>query len=116
MNNTSIINYIEFPATDLDVIQKFYEQVFGWKFEHYGADYRAFTDGHFDGGFYRSSHHSRTDNGAALLVLKTDDLHSVQADVVAAGGVILKDIFEFPGGKRFQFADPNGNELAVWMV
>jgi len=108
------IDYIELPARDLDAVQAFYERVFDWKFTDYGPDYRAFTDGRLAGGFYRADLQSTTAAGAALLVLFAADLESTRADVLSSGGTLVKDIFSFPGGRRFQFADPNGNELAVW--
>lgn len=108
------INYIELPARDLDAIAQFYSQAFGWTFTPYGPDYRAFNDGAMDGGFYRADAQSSTPNGAALVVLLADDLEQVLQGVVEAGGAIVKPIFAFPGGRRFHFADPNGNELAVW--
>lgn len=113
------IDYIEFPARDLDAAQAFYEKAFGWSFTDYGPGYRAFTDGRLDGGFYRAEAsptplHSSTRNGAALVVLYADDLEKTKEKVIASGGAIVKEIFSFPGGRRFHFADPNGNELAVW--
>ena len=108
------IDYIELPAADLDAVQAFYEKAFGWTFTDYGPEYRAFNDGNFDGGFYKSEQHSSTKNGAALVVLASNNLESTLEQVKAAGGKIVVDIFSFPGGKRFQFSDPNGNELAVW--
>lgn len=108
------IDYIELPAADFDAVQAFYQQAFGWTFTDYGAQYRAFEDGRLSGGFYHSDKHSSTGNGGALVVLITDDLEAKREQVIAAGGKIVLDIFAFPGGRRFQFADPNGNELAVW--
>jgi len=108
------IDYIELPAGNFDAVQSFFEKAFGWSFTDYGPDYRAFTDGKIDGGFYKSGLHSATENGAALVVLYAEDLEKTRETVMAAGGVIVKDIFSFPGGRRFHFADPNGNELAVW--
>jgi len=108
------IDYVELPAADFDAVQSFYESVFAWTFEDYGAEYRAFSDSKLDGGFYKSSHASSTDNGAALIIFYADDLEAVEASVVAAGGTVIKPIFSFPGGRRFQFLDPHGNELAVW--
>lgn len=113
-NDVLNINYIEFPAADLDRTQSFYEAVFGWHFTDYGADYRAFNDEVLDGGFYRSKHSSSTANGAALVVLYSKNLEAALDRVVSAGGNIVRDIFDFPGGRRFQFTDPNGNELGVW--
>ncbi len=108
------IDYLELPARSLDAVQRFYETAFQWSFTDYGSDYRAFTDGKIDGGFYRSERNSSTDTGAALIVLYAVDLEKTLARVEASGGSIVKDIFEFPGGRRFHFSDPNGNELAVW--
>jgi len=108
------IDYVEFPATDLDAIEAFYSRVFGWTFEDYGEGYRAFSDGRLDGGFYKSDARSNTATGAALVVLYADDLEGVQRAVVEGGGFVVRETFEFPGGRRFHFADPHGNELAVW--
>jgi uncharacterized protein len=108
------IDYIELPAKDFDAIQSFFEKAFGWSFTDYGPEYRAFTDGKIDGGFYWSDGHSSTQNGAALVILYAVDLEATRARVVSSGGTIIRDIFSFPGGRRFHFSDPNGNELAVW--
>jgi len=108
------IDYIELPARDLDAVQAFYERVFGWTFQDYGPDYRAFGDGRLDGGFHRAEVHSDSDAGAALVILFAADLEAVQRAIVDAGGTVVKPIFDFPGGRRFHFTDPNGNELAVW--
>lgn len=114
MSTDRAINYIELPARDLDAVQRFYESVFAWVFTDYGPDYRAFKDAQLDGGFFRAEMQSSTDNGAALVVFYAEDLERCQSAVQAAGGEIVKAIFAFPGGRRFQFTDPNGNELAVW--
>lgn len=108
------IDYIELPAADLDTVEAFYARVFSWTFEDYGPEYRAFSDGRIDGGFYRAELKSLADNGAALVIFYAENLEQVQQAVLDAGGTILKSIFTFPGGRRFQFADPAGNELAVW--
>lgn len=108
------IDYVEFPASDLETIEAFYGTAFGWKFTPYGDDYRAFSDGQFDGGFFRSEQKSSTENGAALVVLYADNLEETCDRVAAQGGVIHREIFSFPGGRRFHFLDPNGNELGVW--
>ena len=108
------IDYLELPARDLDVAQSFYERAFQWSFTDYGPEYRAFSDGKLDGGFYRADTASSTADGAALIVLYAVDLETTLATVQACGGRIVRDIFEFPGGRRFHFTDPNGNELAVW--
>lgn len=114
MPNDLKIDYIELPASDLDAVEAFYAQVFGWTFEDYGSEYRAFSDGRIEGGFYKADLCSSADRGAALVIFYACNLESVQAEVERAGGKIVKPIFSFPGGRRFQFADPVGNELAVW--
>ncbi|RDE19725.1 VOC family protein [Motiliproteus coralliicola] len=108
------IDYVELPARDLDNTKQFFRDVFGWGFTDFGPDYTAFEDAGLMGGFFRDSQASRTDRGAALVVLYSRDLDQTQAQVEAAGGRISKAIFSFPGGRRFQFFEPSGNELAVW--
>ncbi|WP_148714008.1 VOC family protein [Chitinolyticbacter meiyuanensis] len=114
MNHDSVIDYVELPARDLAAIEDFYNTVFGWTFTDYGPDYCSFSDGRLAGGFYRADATSSTRQGAALVVLYTEELEDAHQRVQAAGGQIVRDIFGFPGGRRFHFADPNGNELAVW--
>jgi len=114
MSNDQKINYIEFPANDFDAVQSFYEKAFKWTFTDYGDEYRAFNDGQMDGGFYKSDQHSSTENGAALVVLYANNLEQTKDVVIASGGKLVNDIFSFPGGRRFHFSDPSGNELAVW--
>ncbi|MCA9130646.1 MAG: VOC family protein [Planctomycetales bacterium] len=108
------IDYLEFPARDFRATREFYQRLFGWVFTAYGDDYLAFNDGKLDGGFYLSELSATTSQGSALVVMYAENLEQVFDEVVASGGAILKPIFSFPGGRRFQFADPNGNELAVW--
>lgn len=114
MSTDQKIDYIELPASDFDAVQGFYHAAFGWTFTDYGPEYRAFSDGKLDGGFRKSTLRSTTETGAALVILYATDLEGTRDKVLASGGTIVKDIFSFPGGRRFQFADPNGNELAVW--
>ncbi len=80
------VDYIEFLSTNIEETKRFYSRVFGWEFTDYGPDYTSFTDGRLGGGF------------------------SVASEV----GQIVRQVFEFPGGRRFHFTDPSGNELAVW--
>jgi len=89
-------------------------KAFGWEFTEYGPEYRAFHDDKLDGGFYKSNLVSRSDKGASLVILYAVDLEATRDTVIAAGGHIEADIFSFPGGRRFQFLDPHGNELGVW--
>ena len=108
------INYLELPAADLDAIEAFYSGTFGWTFTEYGPAYRAFSDGTLDGGFFKSDLRSVASEGAALVVLFAEDLESTLQQIQSAGGKICREIFSFPGGRRFHFLDPHGNELAVW--
>jgi predicted enzyme related to lactoylglutathione lyase len=111
MNVHHRINYVEFSAEDLAAIKDFYAAAFGWQFTDYGPDYAAFTDGNLDGGFERGSNRGKD---GALVILYSDDLQKTLETVMMSGGTIAKPIFDFPGGKRFHFRDPAGNELAVW--
>ena len=108
------INYIEWPADDLAAVKAFYSKVFDWQFTDYGDSYTAFKEVRLEGGFFKSPLASSTANGAALVVLYSAELEQSLEKVVAAGGTIIQAIFPFPGGRRFHFADPCGNELAVW--
>jgi uncharacterized protein len=108
------IDYIELPAADLEPVKAFYSATFGWRFEDYGPDYCAFNDGRLDGGFYRIDLSASAANGSALVVLYALDLEGTLRRVTGNGGRIVREIFSFPGGRRFHFADPAGNELAVW--
>ncbi len=114
MNQHEKINYVEFPARDIDASKRFFEQAFGWSFTDYGPDYSAFSNQGLDGGFFRSEQSCSTANGSALIVLYSDDLEQTQSNIEQAGGTVLKPIFPFPGGRRFHFSDPSGNEYAVW--
>ncbi len=114
MNEHEQINYVEFPARDLPQTKAFFTAAFGWVFQDYGPEYAAFSSKGLDGGFYRADLASSADNGGALIVLYSQDLEATQAKVEHAGGVIVKPIFSFPGGRRFHFTEPSGNELAVW--
>lgn len=108
------INYVEYPARDLDATKRFFHEAFGWTFEDYGPDYAAFADQGLDGGFFRSELAAHTSEGSALIVLYSRNLEESLAKVVAAGGEVVKPIFPFPGGRRFHFTEPSGNEFAVW--
>ena len=110
------INYLEFPASDLAATKAFFKRVFDWQFTDYGPEYTAFSQDSagIDGGFYQSNQVSTTATGGCLTVLFSDILEDAEQRIVAAGGNIVKPCFEFPGGRRFHFTDPNGNEFAVW--
>lgn len=104
------VQYIEFLSLDLPRIKQFYKDSFSWIFTDYGPNYTAFEGDYVDGGFTIGT----PVKGSILIVIYSDDLEATKAKVVAAGGSIVQDIFSFPGGRRFQFLDPDNNELAVW--
>jgi len=105
------INYIEFKAKDLEKIKKFYSTSFNWNFTDYGPTYISFSKSGLEGGFEKTE--NKIVNGA-LVVLYHKDLDQIKNNIKDSGGMITKDIFSFPGGRRFHFSDPSGNELAVW--
>ncbi|WP_439627178.1 VOC family protein [Shinella sp.] len=106
------IDYIEFNVADIARSKAFYGDAFGWTFTDYGPQYCEFQDGRLTGGFTTTApvHAS----GGPLVILFADDLEAIFGRVEKAGGTIVKPIFDFPGGRRFQFTDPDGYELAVW--
>jgi uncharacterized protein len=110
MRQDGKIDYVELPGGAMAATKAFYGAAFGWTFSDYGPDYAAFNEG-VDGGF-------QVDQAEAvekpLVILYAHDLEAMAAKVAAAGGVITRAIFSFPGGRRFHFTDPAGNELAVW--
>ena len=112
MKTTGKLDYIEMPATGatLDRTKAFYSTAFGWSFTDYGPTYAAFDEG-LDGGFQADATEAPA---APLPVLYSEELEATLKAVELAGGVIVKPIFSFPGGRRFHFRDPAGNELAVW--
>lgn len=109
---TSRIDYVELPSTTAhELTRAFYTRAFGWTFTSYGPDYAATADGTVDVGLNGQPDDALS---APLPVIRVDDLTAAFDSVVKAGGVIARPIFSFPGGKRFHFIDPGGNELAVW--
>jgi len=114
MNEHDKINYVEFPAKDIPATKAFFAVVFGWSFEDFGPEYAAFSNQGIDGGFFKADMASSTGNGAALVVFYSLDLEATQTNITKAGGMIVKPIFSFPGGRRFHFTEPSGNEFAVW--
>ncbi len=109
MNIHHKINYVEFPSKDLEKTKAFFTNAFGWSFIDCGSEYSSFTNEGIDGGFYKSDLFASTATGTALIVLYSSDLEGSLKAVVSEGGSIIRPIFSFPGGRRFQFADPNGN-------
>lgn len=114
MKETGKINYLEMPSRDLEATKRFFADAFGWSFIDYGPEYVAIKNAGLDGGFFKSDSVATTSNGSVLVVLYSADLEATLEQVKLSGGEIVQDIFSFPGGRRFHFTDPNGNEYAVW--
>jgi len=114
MNEHGKLSYVEFPASDMAATKAFFAAVFDWSFTDYGPEYTSFSDQGLNGGFYKSELKSLTENGAALLVFYSKDLERTLNAVTQSGGTIVKPIFSFPGGRRFHFTEPSGNEFSVW--
>jgi len=110
--NDPRIDYVELPsATAHELTRAFYAKAFGWGFDHYGPDYSATSGGPVDVGL---NGHREEALSAPLPVVRVGDLEAALDAVCDAGGIIARPIFSFPGGRRFHFIDPGGNELAVW--
>jgi len=105
------IDYVEFPATDIAATKRFYSEVFGWEFTDYGPTYTSFSDGRLSGGFTTDALVAPV---GVLVVLYSRELEVLRDKVAKHGGRITRETFEFPGGRRFHFSDPSGNELAIW--
>ena len=103
MSEHEKINYIEFPAKDIEAVKTFFKEVFGWSFTDYGLEYTAFANAGIDGGFLKSDLNADTSSGSALIVFYSRELESTQSKIERAGGKIIKPIFSFPGGRRFHF-------------
>lgn len=114
MNEHEKLNYVEIPSRDLASTKAFFEKTFGWSFVDYGQEYTSFSGQGLDGGFFKADLSSSTATGAALLVFYSDDLEGTLEKVSTAGGKVIKPIYSFPGGRRFHFLEPSGNEFAVW--
>lgn len=108
------IDYVELASNDLSATKAFFKQAFGWEFEDFGSEYTAFANQGVDGGFYKADLKAVAEQGSALVVFYSADLEQTQSKVSDAGGVITQAIFSFPGGRRFHFTEPAGNEFAVW--
>jgi len=108
------IDYLEFATTDIAASKRFFTDAFGGAFVDYGPEYTAFIDQGVDGGFFKADKVATSEDGAPLTVFYTDSIERVLSKVQSAGGMIAKPIFDFPGGRRFQFSEPGGNEMAVW--
>ncbi|MDO5706367.1 MAG: VOC family protein [Paracoccus sp. (in: a-proteobacteria)] len=102
------IDYVELYSPDLEATQDFMTRAFGWGFIEYGPDYREIQGAEVGGGIERAA------LAAPLIILKTADLQAAYDRITAAGATITREIFGFPGGRRFQFREPGGTEMAVW--
>jgi len=107
------INYIEFPLTNVSKTKAFYSSVFGWSFQDWGPNYLSFSGAGIDGGF-NGEDKTLVQKPGILVVLFSEDLDKTLTEVKAAGANVTRGIYDFPGGRRFHFIDPNGNELAIW--
>ena len=111
-----VIHYIELPAVSSAAMKAFYGQAFGWTFTDYGPYYVAFHGAGIKGGFDESRDYIAPNKPGAFVILYSDDLDATQAAIKSAGGEICVKTYGFPGGRRFHFKDPSGNELGVWTM
>jgi predicted enzyme related to lactoylglutathione lyase len=109
------LNYVELPVGDTAVAKAFFEKAFGWSLTAFGPDYAATVGGGAGGADIGLNGHKAQATAAPLAAIEVDDLESTLADVEGAGGTITVPIFAFPGGRRFHFREPSGNELAVYV-
>lgn len=114
MRKHETIDYVEFPCRNLAAVKMFFTSVFGWTFQDYGPEYSAFSGAGLDGGFFLSDRSALTSNGSVLIVFYSKRLEETEQKIVDNGGKIIRPIFSFPGGRRFHFTDPSGNEYSVW--
>jgi len=112
MSAENQVDYVEIPVTNLKRAREFFTAMFGWSFQEWGDDYMSFNDGRLDGGFRRSS--EPASSAGVLLIFYSEDLERDADKVKALGAEISQEIFAFPGGRRFHFIDPVGNEYAIW--
>ena len=106
------IDYVEIPVTDLGRARAFFEALFGWSFQAWGDEYMSFNDGRLDGGFRLAAEPAPA--SGVLVVFYSDDLERDVERVRELGATVSQEIFSFPGGRRFHFVDPVGNEYAIW--
>jgi uncharacterized protein len=110
-NRMARLDYVELPAVEIAATRRFYEQAFQWNLSEFAPTYAATTTGDTDVGLDADSANRPA---APLPVIQVQDLEATLATVEKAGGTIVKPIFSFPGGRRFHFRDPSGNEMAAW--
>lgn len=112
-NKDNTINYIEFPLANPSATKQFYGSLFGWEFQEWGPNYLSFSGAGIDGGF-NGEDKTPVQKPGVLVILFSDDLEASLVAIKDAGATVIRDIYSFPGGRRFHFLDPNGNELAIW--
>ncbi|SEQ31377.1 hypothetical protein SAMN05428969_2681 [Devosia sp. YR412] len=105
------IDYIEFPSTNRVLSSAFFQAAFGWGIVSYGPDYDALSHAGIDSGIDQAAEKV----AATMAIVRTDDLDAAERRVRSAGGVITRPQFDFPGGRRFHFREPGGNEMAVYI-
>ena len=103
-------NYVELPTGDIAAARAFYERAFGWSLTEFSPAYAATVTGDTDVGLQADPNEATK---APLPVIEVEDLEAALKAVCQAGGRIVRPIFAFPGGRRFQFLDPSGNELGA---
>jgi len=113
-NRDNTINYVEIPVNDVAASKSFFSELFGWKFTDYGPEYCSIDNAGLDGGFFKSEHAGFSASTGPLVVFYYHELEEIRDKVRSLSGKIVKDIFSFPGGRRFHFTDINNNEFAVW--
>ncbi|QQR36956.1 VOC family protein [Devosia oryziradicis] len=106
------IDYIEFPSSNRAVTSAFFQAAFGWGITSYGPDYDGINNAGIDGGIDQAAEKV----SSTMAVVRTDDLDAAERRVIAAGGLITRPQFDFPGGRRFHFREPGGNEMAVYIA
>jgi predicted enzyme related to lactoylglutathione lyase len=115
-DNHHKIYYVELPAISGAAMKAFYGEAFGWTFTDYGPHYVAFHGAGIEGGFDESRDYIAPNSPGAFVILYSDDLEATQRAIKSAGGDICVETYGFPGGSRFHFKDPSGNELGVWKM
>lgn len=114
MDRHEKIDYVEFSASDMKATRAFFSAIFNWSFTDYGPDYMDSPSGRIMVGFFRAELNSTQKTGGALVAFYSSNLEETLEKIKVAGGTIIKPTFDFPGGRRFQFTEPSGNEFAVW--
>ena len=108
------IDYLEIPARDLGATKHFFRELFGWSFTDYGPEYSSFDDGRMAGGFFASEKTWDAGTSAPLVIFYSPELEATLAEVKRLDGEVTREIFDFPGGRRFHFEAPGTGEFAIW--